>query len=143
MNDNKTVGSKNLYKIFLSVVKYLPITLALFQLSGIILNLMGIVLPIITCIGGASILFLLLLWIISYVFRFCYLYRIPLWYVTIITTLVIIDSFIGLPITTLTLFRLHGFIAGSFIIVFIIYTYKNRNNPNIDYISDLCRRYLC
>lgn len=137
LSDNKT-----LYKIFLIVVKYIPITLFIIQMIGIALNYIGIVLAVIPCVGGVSIIFVALLWLISYVFKFCYLYRLPLWYLTAILILTMIDSFIGIPISTEMMYRLYGFIGGSFILTFIAYAYKNRNKP-LDYIKEICDKFNC
>jgi hypothetical protein len=71
-NHNKFLN-KNLYKIFLSVVKFIPITTLCIKIISTVLNLLNIVLPILTYLGGTSILFMVLLYLISYVFNYCYL----------------------------------------------------------------------
>ena len=74
----------------------------------------------------------------SYVFRFCHLYRIPLYYITVITVIASLDSFIGIPFDTLTLYRIYTLITGISIITYIIYVYKNRNKPKIDHLKQIC-----
>lgn len=137
------LDNKSLYKLFLGIIKYVPIILALFQTIGTILNYLGMPALAISCLGGSSILFLIVLFLIAGVFKFCYLYKIPLVYNTVMVTLKIIDSSIGIPLDTLILFRLHFVILGVFIILFVYYMYKNRGKPKVDYISSLCRRYEC
>ena len=137
------MNNKSLYKIFLNIVKYLPMTLALFQIVLTTLNYFGIAAIGLTYLGGSSVLFVALLYIISYVFKYCYLYRIPLWYITLILFLGMLRTFGLLPLDLLDLYRLYTIISGLFTLLFIGYAYKNRNNPNnkIDYIKDLCERY--
>lgn len=51
------VDNKNLYKIFLSIVKYIPTILAIFKIIGLSLNYFKITSFACTCIGGTSIIF--------------------------------------------------------------------------------------
>jgi hypothetical protein len=133
--------NKNLYKIFLSIVKYTPMIVAITHVVALLLHYLGISAILLSCFSGISILFVILLYIMSYVFKFCYLYRIPLWYITtvvIINTFKIIDL---LSIQNLLLYRLYAIIFGIFLVIFVIYMYKNRNNPKVDYIKQLCDTY--
>lgn len=140
MNNSNTVN-KNLYKIFLIVVKYTPMFLAIIHTLNIAFNCAGIESLFLSLLGGASIPFIVLLFIISYVFKFCYLYRIPLIYLMIIWIISFIDTFIGIPIDTINIFRLYAFVFGIFIITFVCYMYKNRNKPKVDYIKQMCENY--
>lgn len=133
--------NKNLYKIFLSTIKYTPIFLAVFQTLNIATNYIGISATWIQFLGGISFPFLLMLYIMSYVFRFCYLYRIPLYYLTTISLIAITDGFIRIPLSTLSIFRVYMFVFGIFIIAYVWYMYKNRNNPKVDYIKQMCENY--
>lgn len=40
------------------------------------------------------------------------------------------------------MFRLYLILGGLAILGFIFYSYKNRNKPKIDYIKNLCERYV-
>lgn len=135
--------NKHIYKLFLGVTKYTPTILALTQIIGLVLNYFGIKSDLISCFGGVSIIFIILLFIMSYVFKFCYIFRIPLYYMIIITIINIMDYIIVFPITTLILFRLHTIIIGIFLLAFVYCMYKNRNKPKIDYIKQFCERYNC
>lgn len=139
---NDTIRNKNLYKIFLSIIKFLPMTLALIQMLGLYLNAIGITSSVLACFGGASFLFIGLLFIMSYIFRFCYLYRIPLWYITIIGILNLLRYFGLIPIPLEALYRVYTFISGTCISLFVGFMYKNRNNPKIDHIKQLCENYV-
>lgn len=138
---NEVAINKNLYKIFLSVIKFTPIILALIQLLCTILNIFHISNLYLSCLGGSSLLFILVLYLISYVFKYCYLYRIPLNYVTVIIILKAFTSLCNLEVYTMWIFRLHIVITGLFIVTFIYYMYKNRKSKKVDYIKELCQRY--
>ena len=140
---NSTSVNKTLYKIFISCIKYIPNVLALLQIIGLILNYNNIASFVITCIGGTSISYLVILYLISYVFKFCGLYRISLNYVTIVTLVSIIDYYIGIPLNNISLYSLYAVITGVFLISWIIYWYKHRNNPKIDHLKQLCDNICC
>lgn len=138
----RNILDKEIYKLFLGVIKYIPITLAVIQTACIVCQYFNISVAILSCIGGTPLIFIGILYAISYIFRYCYLYRMPLYYVTLITGMAILDALIGFPVGTITLYRIYFFIAGIFIITYISYIYKNRNKPNkVDYIKQLCERY--
>lgn len=138
-----TIGNKKLYKIFLSFIKFIPNGLALLQIINLILSYFEIHTFLITCIGGTSITLLILLYLISFIFKFCGLYRLSLNYVTTVTVLTIIDYYIGIPLNSDTLYYLYTIVSGVFITLWVWFFYKNRNNPKIDYIKQLCEKYNC
>lgn len=132
---------KNLYKIFLALVKYIPITIALIFTTHQILMYLKILNPMLMYIGGTSFVFIVLLYILSFVFRFCSLYRIPLHYVTVGNTIGVLDTFLKFPISNLSMFRLYFILFGIMLIIYIWLMYKNRNNPKVDPIKQLCETY--
>lgn len=142
MKENTSVNKK-LYKIFIGLIKIIPNILALCKITSLILSFFGITSFMITCFGGTSILFLILLYLISFVFKFCGLYRMSLNYVTCITSLSIFDWYYKIPISLLDLYSIYAAITGVFIISWIVYWYTHRNNPKIDHIKQLCDRYIC
>lgn len=133
-----TLRDKNLYKIFLSVIKYVPTILALFKITSLTLSYLEITSFVITCVGGTSILFLVLLYLIAKIFRFCGLYRISLNYVTLVTLITTCDWYFKFPLDTASRYLIYTIITGVFVTTWIIYWYKNRNNPKIDHIKQLC-----
>ena len=133
--------NKNLYKIFLSIVKFIPNILAVIQIISLTLHSMRLTSFALTCIGGTSIITLIILYLISYIFKFCGTHRMSLHYVTSVTVISILDYYIGLPINNENLFRLYGIITGAFMTSWIIIWYKNRKNPKIDHIKQLCDSY--
>ena len=89
---------KNLYKIFLIIIKFIPNILAVIKMCSLILNYCKITTFTLTCLGGTSIITLLVLYLISYVFKFCGIHRISLHYVSLIYVITVIDYYIGIPI---------------------------------------------
>lgn len=111
------IENKNLYKIFLSIVKYIPTILAILKIIGLSLNYFKITSFAITCVGGTSFVFLLVLYLISYIFKFCLTHRLPLHYTTLITLMTIFDYYIGIPVTKLNLYKIYAVVSGIFIIL--------------------------
>lgn len=138
---NETSVNKRLYKVFLGLVKVIPNILAVLKIITLILNYYKLPTFLFTCVGGTSIIILILLYLISFIFRFCGIYRLSLNYVTLITTLSIFDWYIGIPASIETIWRMYVIITGIFMTSWIIIWYKNRNNPKIDYIKRLCDNY--
>jgi len=139
---NNATVNKTYYKIFLSYIKYIPNILALIQIICLILSYLKVTSFALTCIGGTSIIFIFLLYIISYVFQFCGTHRISLHYVSLITGLTIFDWYIGIPLNVEALYTLYTFITGAFMISWIVIWYRNRKNPKIDHIKRLCDNYV-
>lgn len=138
---NNTLRNKNLYKLFLVIIKYVPTVLALLKIIGLVLSYFHITSFFLTCFGGTSITLLVLLYLISIIFRFCGLYRLSLNYVTLITGITIFDWYFTIPLSVSGMFALYGIITGVFITSWIVFWYKNRNNPKIDHIKQLCDNY--
>lgn len=136
-----TLRNKYLYKIFLSILKFIPNVLALLQIIALCLNYFNITSFAITCIGGTSIIFLGILYLMSFLFQFCGIYRLSLHYVSTIYVMTLIDYYIGIPLSLENMYYVYAFISGVFMISWIIIWYKNRKNPKIDHIKQLCDTY--
>jgi hypothetical protein len=138
--DNANINKK-LYKVFLIVVKFIPITISIMFVLNNILIYLGVINPILTYIGGTSIMFVMLLYLISWIFKFCYLYRLPLHYIACGNAIGILDKVFRFPISNLGMLRIYFILFGVMLLVYIWYVYKNRNKPKIDYIDNLCATY--
>ena len=132
-----TTLDKNTYKIFITTIKYLPTILALTKITSLILSYYKVTSFFLTCTSGTSILFLGLLYLISYIFRFCGLYRLSLNYVSLVTGISIVDWYFKLPVC-IGSYPMYFALTGIFIISWIIVWYKNRHNPKVDYLKQLC-----
>lgn len=137
---DKNLGSKKVYKLFLGLVKFTPMTLLLINILGITCNYFLVSVPILAFLGGTSLPFLVILYLIASVFKYCYLYKMPLYYLTGMDALIMFSKLV-LPIVDL--YRIIFITFGIFMIIYIAYAYLTRNNPNrkIDYIKDFCERY--
>lgn len=116
--------NKTLYKVLLIVLKYTPITLAINDIIHSILSYYDIENYILSSFGGVSIAYLVTLYILSYVFRFCYLYRIPLYYITLTNIIATYDEHYGISITDLQMLRIYLILAGISIISYVILKVK-------------------
>lgn len=137
-----TLSNKNLYKIFLSIIKYVPNFLALAKIIGLILSYNGISSFFLTCLCGTSVTLLVILYLVSIIFRFCGLYRMSLNYVTAITLITTVDWYFTIPVSDAGLYSIYAIVTGIFITTWIVYWYTHRNNPKVDHIKRLCDNYV-
>lgn len=133
--------NKYLYKIFLIVVKYTPTVLALVYIATLVCNYFKIPAIGLTYFGGVSFMFIGLLYLISLVFQFCHLFKIPLYYVTTGNVLGILNKSLSYPVGALMMYRVYFIFTGIALLVYIWFMYKNRNKPKIDHIKKLCDSY--
>ena len=133
--------NKYFYKLLLSIIKYIPIFLSIVFVVNLICNYLNIVLTIIPYFVGVSFLFIILLYLLSFVFRFCYLYRIPLHYITLSTSIGMLKQLGIITLNALGMYRVYFIITGIALIIYVWLMYKNRNNPKIDPIKQLCETY--
>lgn len=138
--DNTNIN-KTLYKIFLSIVKYIPTVIVLLFISNNTLIYFNVLIPILTYIGGTSLIFLLVLYLMSWIFKFCYLYRLPLHYITIGNIIGVLDKLFKFSISNICMLRIYFILFGIMLLVYIWLMYKNRNKPKIDPIKQLCETY--
>lgn len=119
--------SKSLYKLFLVILKYTPITLALIDIIHTTLTYFEINTYFLNYLGGVSVIFLGLLFILSYLFRFCYLYRFPLYYILSTNLIALVDTHVGIPISDINMYRTYWIIFGIMMVVFIYKSVKNND----------------
>ena len=93
--------NKTLYKVFLLILKIIPFLLAINETVFTILHYFDIECYSLNFIGGFSVLFMIQLYIMSYIFQYCEWHRVPLHYVTIVNILALYDTYIGIPISDL------------------------------------------
>ena len=113
---------KDKYKLFLLVVKVIPMVMAFIFFINTILSYFDIDIKVfnyITCIG---ILPLIILYAQNYLLHFCEYHRIFLHYIVLVNIINIIDVYIGIPISNYSLLKLHCIIAA--ISLFLILYFK-------------------
>ena len=120
------VNSRNVnklyYKLFIVVLKYIPLLIALCYILNTVMALFGIYIEPLSNIAGVSLLTWIFLYIATYVFKFCIYHRMFLWYILIDDLLNIIDYYYELPIETSNLLIIHNSIIGIFLFI-ILYIY--------------------
>lgn len=129
----------NLKKLFLIIIKYIPIILSILYTINSILYICGIGSFIINSISGASIISLLFILISSFLFEFCVYHRIFIYYLLLINILNIIDWIFIIPISAkyfiLTIIFL--FIITCFIAVYIHF----KNNEKVRIIKSRASKH--
>ena len=123
--------NKKYYKYFLIAIKYLPIFDLILEILYSITAYLGYDGIIFTFIGGFSLSGLCILYMASYVFKYCYLYRISLHTITLVNILALYDSFIRIPLSDLNMLRLYLIILIIGVISFILFKYKDHKKQNI------------
>ena len=118
--------NKLLYKIELYLVKVIPMVYALLSLLNTILSYFNIDASILSYIGSVSFITLLLLYVTSYVFKFCEYHRMFIHYTTITWVLNIIDLYIGIPISDIGYLGIQMVVAGISLFI-ILYLYVKNN----------------
>lgn len=129
--------NKTLYRIELYLIKVIPMILSGIALLNTVLSYLFIDVPLLSYLGGVSVLTIVFLYTSSYVFRFCAYHRMFIHYITINWILNIIDYYVGIPLSNKGLFMLYMIITG--IALFLILWLKfhqeedtKDNNYHID-----------
>lgn len=108
-------------KWFIISIKYILHLLAMFYASYNILQFMEIDFIILGYFSKVSIFTWYILYMISRRFKFCYVHRLPLYYIAIVEIITVTDTYIRLPISTTNLLNLHIFLIAVLIIGYSIY----------------------
>lgn len=114
--------NKALYKIQLYLIKVIPMVMAFISLVNTVFSYYDIDLPILSYIGGYSILTIVLLYLASYVFKFCEYHRMFIHYIVVNWALNIYDAYIGIPLNDRGLLITYLTVTGIFLFI-ILYLY--------------------
>ena len=117
--------SKFWYKLFLIIIKYYPSICIISEIGYSLCEYLKIDGILFTFLGGCTLISLLFLYIASYVFRFCYLYRLSLHSTLLVNVLAMYDSFIGIPISDLNILRIYLIILLIGLLSFIKFKIKD------------------
>lgn len=119
--------NKSLHKILLYLIKVVPMVMTFVSLINSIFSYYDIEMPLLSYIGGSSLLTLIFLYLSSYIFKFCEYHRMFIHYITLIWVLNIIDLYIGIPIGDFYYLLLQLIIAGiSLFIILYLYVKNHR-----------------
>ena len=116
--------NKSLYKLELYSAKVVPMLMAGITLANTILSYYDIDAPVLSYIGGVSLLVVIRFYITSYTYKFCSYHRMFLHYIVVSTTLSIYDYTYGIPITDRSMFTLQLIIAGVSLFVILYLKFK-------------------
>lgn len=128
--EGNSLRNKDLYKIELYLLKVMPMLLATIYLVNTVLSYYDIIIPVLSYIGGLSLIPLVFMYTSSYVFRFCSYHRMFLHYIVINDLINLTDYYYTLPISDWELFILHMSIAGVSLFI-ILYLYVKGHSKNV------------
>ena len=111
------------YKLMLGMLKVIPMLLAFLAILNTMFGFLGIDCSVISMLGGISLLPLVFLYLVSFVFRFCIYHRMFLHYILLNNTLELIDYYVGIPVDTFELFVIHVILIGLFLFL-VLYFYR-------------------
>lgn len=113
--------NKTLYRVELYLIKTMPIVMCCIAILSTTLSYYDIDIPILSYIGGVSLLELLFMYVSSFAFKFCIYHRLPIHYLTIIWIVNIVDEFFRIPVTDKEFMLIHLIVAGIFIILMLYF----------------------
>lgn len=119
--------NKTLYKSTLFLLKIIPYVLALIYIVYTAFAFFNIDLIFLGYLAHMSVLPWIFLYLASYVFKFCTVHRLPLYYILVNDTITIIDAYIGIPLGWFNLLMLHTVIVGIFLFLIMYFHQKRRN----------------
>lgn len=128
--EGNSLRNRDLYKIELYLLKVMPILLATIYLVNTVLSYYDIIIPVLSYIGGLSLIPLVFMYTSSYVFRFCSYHRMFLHYIVVNDLINLTDYYYTLPISDWELFILHMSIAGVSLFI-ILYLYVKGHSKNV------------
>ena len=111
-------------KLFLILIKYVFHLLAFIYAIGTLLQFIGIDIPEMGCFFHISLISWLIFMKISYKFKFCYVHRLPLYYIAVNESITNIDYYIGIPIEDSNLLVCHLLFIASLIFGYSYYYLK-------------------
>lgn len=126
----ESLRSKSLYKIFLILIKIIPMFMAFLCLLNTVLSCFGIDLVILSYIGSTSISTLLFMYLASYIFKFCKYHRMFIHYLGLTWIINILDYYIGIPISTRNILLLYFIISGIFLFLILYFYVKTNKKPS-------------
>ena len=118
------------YRIFLVVLKIIPILLTIISIINTILYYVGIECVWLSLTGGVSFITLLFLLIASSVFQFCIYHKIFIYYLLFDYIISIIDYTVGIPITIMQFIIFDSIIIGILLCIILGFYLYNKNSKD-------------
>lgn len=120
---------KFLYKIVIEVIKVLPMILSLNQVIIYAFNYCGYYVPGLSFLGGVSLLTILFLYLVSYVFKFCAYHRVFLHYLVTTNVISVYDYTVGINLSNINMCLLGLILSGIFLFI-ILYLHVKGNKKS-------------
>lgn len=131
MGAEVSLRSKHLYKLFIIILKYIPMIISSCYILNTILAIAGIDFPILSILSGMSIFTWVFMYIATVVFRFCNYHRMFLWYILSNNILNLIDYYIKLPISDFNMLAINVVLIGIFLFITLYLYVKARKETAI------------
>ena len=124
------------HKVFLIILKYIPHVIAFFYAICNLLGLLDVDTVILGHLIHVSVFPWIFLYLASYIFRYCYVHRLPLYYIALCDSITLFDYYVGIPLSDVGMINLHIFIAALIIYGYSCYYLKyvkdNKKLTSID-----------
>ena len=113
------------HKSYLVLLKYIPHLAAFMYMIYSIFQFLDVDLIIVGHIIHISIISWIFMLLSSIVFRFCYVHRLPLYYILLNDTTTVIDYYIGIPVSDFVILNYHILLIGLLIFGYTYYYVRN------------------
>lgn len=116
------------YKGFIITLKYIPHLIAFLYVIYTLLSFVGIDAVMLGRLTHISICPWLFMYFSSYVFKYCYVHRLPLYYIAANEFLIDLDYYVGIPVDDIKLLLIHLTIIIGLIFGYSYYYIKFKLN---------------
>lgn len=117
---------KSLHKIFLLILKVIPLVNALGCLLNTLFAYYNIETPWISFTTGMSLTTWLFIYLATFVFKFCIYHRMFLYYIAVVDIIDTVDYYIGIPLSDYNFLVLHIIITGITLFIILYLYVKHR-----------------
>ena len=124
MEKEVELGNRLLNKIFLIYTKYIPHIVAILYAIYTLLGFYGIDWNLMGCVFHVSLLIWIQLLFTSFRFKYCYVHRLPIYYIGLNELITCVDYYIGIPISEFNLLVIHILFICLMIIGYSFYYVK-------------------
>ena len=137
--------NKALYKLLIILLKTLPFIIAAIYILDLVLQFFDIDFVILSYIATVTVIPWLFMYLASWVFKFCIVHRLPLYYILVEDLMVVLDNYLHFPLSALVTYEIHFVLIGIFIFALLYYHQKQRKHvrSNKRTIIENSRRYRC
>lgn len=117
---------KSLHKIFLLILKVIPLVNVLGCLLNTLFAYYNIETPWISFTTEMSLTTWLFIYLATFVFKFCIYHRMFLYYIAVVDIIDTVDYYIGIPLSDYNFLVLHIIITGTTLFIILYLYVKHR-----------------